>query len=143
MIIIVLFDQIQKFTEYMTAKGFMCTHTPKITPGISEGGAAVFELDYLAGKRASLAQSPQLYKQMLVSGGINRVFEVGPVFRAEKSNTHRHLCEYIGLHAEMKIEEHYFEVIDTKRNVVVTPFKKAVLTLLLLHNYYCTGYGFG
>ncbi|KAM3401264.1 hypothetical protein ACQJBY_005809 [Aegilops geniculata] len=116
-------DITNKFTEYMITKGFMCTHTPKITPGISEGGAAVFELDYFAGNRASLAQSPQLYKQMLVNGGINRVFEVGPVFRAEKFNTHRHLCEYIGLHAEMKIEEHYFEVMDFVDGLFVYLFK--------------------
>ena len=47
---------------------------------------------------------------MAAHGGFKRVFEVGPVFRAEKTNTHRHLCEYIGLHAEMEIKDHYFEV---------------------------------
>ncbi|KAF6982881.1 hypothetical protein CFC21_001209 [Triticum aestivum] len=98
------------FMQFMIKGGFMCTHTPKIT-GVSEGGSAVFKVNYFK-EQASLAQSPQLYKQMLINGGINRVFEVGPVYRAEDSNTHRHLCEYIGLHAEMQIKEHYFEVID-------------------------------
>lgn len=90
--------------------GFLGTHTPKITPGVSEGGSAVFHLNYVNGQKASLAQSPQLYKQMLINAGLKQVFEVGAVYRAEKSNTHRHLCEYIGLHAEMEIKEHYFEV---------------------------------
>jgi len=61
----------------------------------------VFKLYYINNQLASLAQSPQIYKQMAAHGGFKRVFEVGPVFRAEKTNTHRHLCEYIGLHAEM------------------------------------------
>ena len=77
--------------------------------GTSEGGAAVFRLDY-KGQPACLAQSPQLHKQMSISGDFRRVFEVGPVFRAEDSYTHRHLCEFTGLDAEMEIKEHYSEV---------------------------------
>ncbi|OEL31735.1 Aspartate--tRNA ligase 2, cytoplasmic [Dichanthelium oligosanthes] len=101
-----------KFTEFLLAKGFMGIHTPKITPGISEGGSSVFKLNYVNGQIASLAQSPQLYKQMAINSGLKKVFEVGTIFRAEKSNTHRHLCEYIGLHVEMEIKEHYFEVCN-------------------------------
>lgn len=77
--------------------------------GSSEGGAAVFKLDY-KGQPACLAQSPQLYKQMAICGGFGRVFEVGSVFRAEDWYTHRHLCEFVGLDVEMEIKEHYFEV---------------------------------
>jgi aspartyl-tRNA synthetase len=98
----------------MLSSGFTSIATPKITPGRSEGGSAVFELMYINGKPASLAQSPQLYKQMAINGGMNRVFEIGPVFRAEKSDTTRHLCEYTGLHAEMEIQNDYHEVIRTK-----------------------------
>ncbi|GJN27105.1 hypothetical protein PR202_gb15095 [Eleusine coracana subsp. coracana] len=100
-----------EFCKILASKGFLGTHTPKITPGVSEGGSAVFMLKYVNGQTASLAQSPQLYKQMLINAGLKQVMEVG-VYRAEKSNTYRHLCEYIGLHAEMEIKEHYFEVID-------------------------------
>jgi aspartyl-tRNA synthetase len=104
----------QKFIEFMLSRGFMGIHTPKITSGISEGGSCVFKLNYVNGQIASLAQSPQLYKQMAINAGLKKVFEVGSIFRAEKSHTHRHLCEYVGLHVEMEIKEHYFEVIKKK-----------------------------
>ena len=100
---------LQKFREYLFSKNFIGIHSPKLISGSSEGGAAVFKLQY-NGQPACLAQSPQLYKQMAICGGFGRVFEVGPVFRAENSNTHRHLCEFMGLDAEMEIKEHYFEV---------------------------------
>jgi aspartyl-tRNA synthetase len=100
---------VQKFRDFLLSKNFVGIHTPKLISGSSEGGAAVFKLLY-NGQPACLAQSPQLYKQMAISGGFERVFEVGPVFRAENSNTHRHLCEFVGLDAEMEIKEHYFEV---------------------------------
>jgi len=92
-----------KFREYLSSKDFIGIHTPKLISGSSEGGAAVFKLEYVNGKPACLAQSPQLHKQLAVCGGFRRVFEVGPVFRAENSNTHRHLCEFVGLDADMEI----------------------------------------
>eukprot|EP01059_Diplonema_ambulator_P030836 TRINITY_DN5447_c0_g1_i1.p1 TRINITY_DN5447_c0_g1~~TRINITY_DN5447_c0_g1_i1.p1 ORF type:complete len:621 (+),score=283.73 TRINITY_DN5447_c0_g1_i1:39-1865(+) len=101
----------QYFREYLTGDQFVEIQTPKIIPAASEGGASVFKLGYF-GKQAYLAQSPQLYKQMVLQGDLNRVFEVGPVFRAEDSNTHRHLCEFVGLDVEMEIKEHYYEVLD-------------------------------
>lgn len=61
-----------------------------------------------------MAQSPQLYKQMSVLGDLAKVFEIGPVFRAENSNTHRHLTEFVGLDFEMEIKEHYHEVCIVK-----------------------------
>lgn len=61
---------------------------------------------------AFLAQSPQLAKQMAIASDFERVYEIGPVFRAEDSNTHRHLTEFIGLDLEMAIEEHYHEVLE-------------------------------
>ncbi len=66
---------------------------------------------YVPGK-AFLAQSPQLAKQMAIAADFERVYEIGPVFRAEDSNTHRHLTEFIGLDLEMAIEEHYHEVME-------------------------------
>ncbi|CAI5469773.1 unnamed protein product [Closterium sp. Yama58-4] len=96
------------FRDYLSSHGFIEIHTPKLIGGSSEGGAAVFRLDY-KGQAACLAQSPQLYKQMAVCADLARVFEIGPVFRAEDSFTHRHLCEFTGMDFEMEIKEHYSE----------------------------------
>ena len=72
----------------------------------------MFQFNYF-NQPACLAQSPQLYKQMAAAcGGFDRVFEIGPVFRAEKSFTARHLCEFTGLDFEMTIYEHYYEALD-------------------------------
>jgi len=101
----------QLFREALYKEGFVEIHTPKIIPGASEGGAEVFRTDYF-GKPACLAQSPQIYKQMAVSADLGRVFEIGPVFRAENSNTRRHLCEFTGLDLEMAINDHYNEVLS-------------------------------
>eukprot|EP01025_Chloroclados_australasicus_P032334 TRINITY_DN3277_c0_g3_i1.p1 TRINITY_DN3277_c0_g3~~TRINITY_DN3277_c0_g3_i1.p1 ORF type:complete len:595 (-),score=55.18 TRINITY_DN3277_c0_g3_i1:165-1757(-) len=101
----------QLFREYLLSQNFQEIHSPKLIAGASEGGSAVFKLDYM-GQSACLAQSPQLYKQMAICSDFGRVFEIGPVFRAEKSNTHRHMCEFTGLDFEMEIKEHYSEVLD-------------------------------
>ncbi|GAX82774.1 hypothetical protein CEUSTIGMA_g10200.t1 [Chlamydomonas eustigma] len=101
----------QLFKELLLNQGFQEIHSPKLIAGASEGGASVFKLEY-KGMPACLAQSPQLYKQMAICADMERVFEVGPVFRAEDSYTHRHLCEFMGLDFEMQIYEHYFEVLD-------------------------------
>ena len=102
----------QLFREFLLSKNFIEIHTPKLIGGASEGGANVFTLKYF-NQPACLAQSPQLYKQMAAAcGGFDRVFEIGPVFRAENSNTHRHLCEFTGLDFEMAIVEHYYEALD-------------------------------
>ena len=87
------------FREYLHGEGFTEIHSPKIGAKGAEGGANVFKLDYFH-RPAVLAQSPQFYKQMMV-GVFDRVMEVGPVFRAEKHNTKRHLNEYTGLDFEM------------------------------------------
>lgn len=102
----------QLFREYFISKRFVEIHTPKLLGGASEGGSSVFRLNYFE-RPACLAQSPQFYKQMTSAcGGFDRVFEIGPVFRAENSNTHRHLCEFTGLDFEMAIYEHYYEALD-------------------------------
>eukprot|EP00349_Pseudokeronopsis_sp_Brazil_P012541 CAMPEP_0202979846 /NCGR_PEP_ID=MMETSP1396-20130829/85884_1 /ASSEMBLY_ACC=CAM_ASM_000872 /TAXON_ID= /ORGANISM="Pseudokeronopsis sp., Strain Brazil" /LENGTH=600 /DNA_ID=CAMNT_0049719461 /DNA_START=1 /DNA_END=1803 /DNA_ORIENTATION=- len=100
------------FREFLNSRGFVEIHTPKLIGGASEGGANVFRLEYF-GQPACLAQSPQFYKQMTAAcGGFERVYEIGPVFRAEDSNTHRHLCEFTGLDFEMAIYEHYYEALE-------------------------------
>lgn len=111
----------QLFREYMSLHGFTEIHTPKLLAGSSEGGSSVFKLKYF-GRDCSLAQSPQLYKQMAVIGGLERVFEVGPVFRAEASDTHRHLCEFTGLDFEMEIRHSYREVMETLGRMFIFMF---------------------
>lgn len=88
--------------EVLIQEDFTEIHTPKIIPAVSEGGSNVFDVNYF-GKKVYLAQSPQLYKQMMINAGFQRVFEVGPVFRAENANTYRHVCEFTGLDFEFEI----------------------------------------
>jgi len=86
------------YRDFMKKEGFTEVHTPKIIPSATEGGANVFQVDYF-GKDVYLAQSPQFYKQMMV-GVFEKVFEIGPVFRAEPHYTSRHINEFTGLDAE-------------------------------------------
>lgn len=109
------------FRQFLLSEGFVQINTPKLMAGSSEGGSAVFKLEY-KGQPACLAQSPQLHKQMAICGNFRRVFEIGPVFRAEDSFTHRHLCEFVGLDAEMEIKEHYSEVMDIVDRLFVAIF---------------------
>jgi len=99
------------FREFLSKRDFIEIHTPKLISAASEGGANVFKLPYFK-RDAYLAQSPQFYKQMMICSDFNRVFEVGPVFRAENSFTHRHMTEFTGLDLEMAFNEHYHEVLD-------------------------------
>ena len=110
------------FREYFISQDFTELHSPKIIGGTSEGGSEVFRLKYF-GQDACMAQSPQLYKQMGVVCDLERVFEIGPVFRAEDSNTPRHLCEFTGLDYEMSFYDHYFEVLDVACNMFEYLFK--------------------
>lgn len=107
------------FRDHLLSRDFVEIHTPKMIGTPSEGGSSVFKLDYF-GKPAFLAQSPQLYKQMVLMGDVPRVFEVGPVFRAENSLTHRHLTEFVGLDAELVIHSNYTEVLDVLEGTLVT-----------------------
>lgn len=90
------------FREYLLKKGFLEIHTPKLIGVASESGAEVFKLEYFD-RIAYLAQSPQLYKQMAINADLDRVFEVGSVFRAEKCISTRHMTEFTGLDLEMTI----------------------------------------
>eukprot|EP01134_Creolimax_fragrantissima_P007039 CFRG7039T1 len=110
------------FREYLAGRKFVEIHSPKLIGAASEGGANVFKATYFQ-RSAYLAQSPQLYKQMALCGDMERVFEIGPVFRAEDSNTHRHLTEFTGLDLEMEINEHYHEVMDMLDGLFIHIFK--------------------
>src|SRR5579884_3995787 len=104
------------FREALDRLGFTEIQTPKIVGSATESGANVFALDYF-GRPAYLAQSPQFYKQTMV-GVFERVFEVGPVFRAEPHDTTRHINEYVSLDAEFGFIENHFTVMALLRDVV-------------------------
>ena len=109
------------FSEFLRSRGFMGANTPRLLGAPSEGGASVFEVSYFATK-AFLAQSPQLYKQMLIAARFERVMEIGPIFRAENSNTARHLTEFTGLDMEMAFEEDYHEVVSLLEELMLYIF---------------------
>lgn len=98
------------FRDYLTRQGFTEIHSPKIVAAGAEGGSNIFKLQYF-GRKAFLCQSPQFYKQAMVPV-FGRVFEVGPVFRAERHDTSRHLNEYTSLDFEMGFIESFTEVMD-------------------------------
>ena len=100
---------VRAFRDFLYGQGFTEIHTPKIGARGAEGGANMFKLSYFH-KPAVLAQSPQFYKQMMV-GVFDRVFETGPVFRAEKHNTKRHLNEYTSLDFEMGYIDSFEEIM--------------------------------
>ncbi|KPA78248.1 putative mitochondrial aspartyl-tRNA synthetase [Leptomonas pyrrhocoris] len=117
----------ESFRKELLARDFIEVHTPKLIAAASEGGSNVFTVDYF-GKPAYLAQSPQLYKQMMLMGDAMRVFEIGPVFRAENSLTHRHLTEFVGLDGEMVIERSYTEVLDVLEPVMCAMLRDLATT---------------
>ncbi|KAF7119218.1 hypothetical protein CNMCM5793_008963 [Aspergillus hiratsukae] len=110
------------FRSCLDEQGFVEIHTPKLQGSATESGASVFQVNYF-GRDAFLAQSPQLAKQMAIAADFERVYEIGAVFRAENSNTHRHLTEYTGLDLEMQIEEHYHEMLDVLDAVIKNMLK--------------------
>jgi aspartyl-tRNA synthetase len=89
---------VQTIREFLFERGFLEVHTPRIIASATEGGAALFSVDYFE-RKAYLAQSPQLYKEQLVMS-LERVFEVGPFFRAEESHTRHHLSEFVSIDIE-------------------------------------------
>ncbi|WP_328611885.1 aspartate--tRNA(Asn) ligase [Amycolatopsis sp. NBC_00345] len=104
------------FRRTLDALGFTEVHTPKIVATATESGANVFELDYF-GRPAYLAQSPQFFKQAM-AGVFERVYEVGPVFRAEPHDTARHLAQYTSLDAEFGFIRDHRDVMAVLRDVV-------------------------
>jgi nondiscriminating aspartyl-tRNA synthetase len=102
--------------DALTSQGFIEVTTPKIIGSASEGGANLFAFDYFGKRKAYLAQSPQLYKEQLMVG-LDRVFEIGPYFRAENSHTVRHLSEFTSIDIEAAFLD-YEDVMDILEKVV-------------------------
>jgi len=101
----------QAMREFWQKHGFVEIHSPKLMGTASESGAELFQLDYF-GQKASLAQSPQFYKQMAMAAGLDRIFEIGPVFRANPSFTSRHDTEFTSIDVEISWIESHEDVMD-------------------------------
>jgi len=107
----------QAFREYWIQNGYIEIHSPKFMSTPSETGAELFEVKYFD-RKAYLAQSPQFYKQMAMAAGFEKVFEVGPVFRANPSFTSRHDTEFTGYDAEISFIESHQDVMTEEQNVI-------------------------
>jgi aspartyl-tRNA synthetase len=110
------------FRSYLESHRFKEFEPPCLIGAASEGGGNVFRLAYF-GSEAFLAQSPQFYKQFEIAGGRERVFSISPVFRAENSNTPRHMTEFTGLDVEMEIRNSYTEVLSILEGVLLSIFR--------------------
>jgi len=108
---------IEAAEKYLRENGFIQVFTPAIIGGVSEGGADVFELKYF-GKDAFLRQDPQLHRQLLMVAGFEKIFEIGPSWRAEKSHTARHLCEHRGIAVEKSFIKDEYDVIRLEEDLV-------------------------
>jgi len=111
--------------DFFSKEGFVNINTPKITASGVESGAELFEINYF-NKKAYLSQSPQIYKQMMVAAGFERVYEIAPVFRAEKSHTTRHLTEFTGIDMEVGFiqdENSIMDIVENLMNYVVKNIK--------------------
>ena len=104
--------------KYLYENHYTEIHSPKLIGAASESGSEVFEVKYFE-RTAYLAQSPQFYKQMALAGGLDRVFEVGPVFRAENSNTNRHATEFTGFDLEFAHIDSYEDVMSVEEDLLI------------------------
>jgi len=107
----------QAMRNFLLERGFLEIHTPKLIAAASESGSDVFEVDYFD-RKAYLAQSPQFYKQMAMAAGFERIFETGPVFRAEKSYTSRHTTEFTGFDLEMSYISSFEDIMTLEAEML-------------------------
>lgn len=115
-------EMVRLMREFLYSKNFIEIHTPKLISTASETGSEVFEVKYFD-RKAYLAQSPQFYKQMAMSSGFEKIFEVGPVFRAENSNTNRHTTEFTGFDLEFSYINSVNDVMDMEEELLTYVLK--------------------
>ncbi len=111
----------QAFRDYCVSNGYIEIHSPKTVVTSTESGSELFKVNYF-GRKAYLAQSPQLYKQMAMAAGFEKVFEVGPVFRANPSFTSRHDTEFTMYDVEISFIESHFDLMDEEEKMIVAMF---------------------
>lgn len=114
---------VEGMREFLYQNNFIEIHSPKLIATASESGSDVFEVKYFDGK-AYLAQSPQFYKQMAMSSGFERVFEVAPAFRAENSNTNRHATEFTSFDIEFSYIDSFEDVMDLEEDLLIAGLTK-------------------
>jgi aspartyl-tRNA synthetase len=108
----------QAWREHWLENGFIEIHSPKLMGSPSESHAELFKLEYFE-THAYLAQSPQFYKQMAMSAGLGKVFEIGPVFRADPSFTARHATEFISVDMEMSYIDNHLDIMEFQEQLLV------------------------
>ncbi|AEJ62518.1 aspartyl-tRNA synthetase [Spirochaeta thermophila DSM 6578] len=114
---------VQYFADYLRSQGFSEIKTSKLIATGTEGGTGLFEVNYFD-RKVYLAQSPQFYKQAMVASGMERVFEIGMAYRAEKHDTPRHLNEYVSLDVEMAFIETEHDLMDLEEGILAYMFEK-------------------
>ncbi len=110
--------------DFLTDNGFIETSSPKVVATATEGGTSLFPITYFD-REAFLNQSPQLFKQILMSGGLDRVFEIGPIFRAEEHDTRRHLNEATSIDIEASFCDH-FDVMEVLENMIAYIYEQVI-----------------
>ena len=113
---------VNKCREFLVEKDFIEIHSPKLIGAESESGAGVFKVDYFD-RNAYLAQSPQFYKQMAMAAGFERIFESGPVFRAEKFASRKHATEFTGFDLEFSYIDSYYDVMHMEEEMLTYALK--------------------
>ncbi len=119
-------EMVNCMRQFLLHRGFLEIHSPKLIGAASESGADVFKVQYFD-RDAYLAQSPQFYKQMAMASGLERIFEVGPVFRAEKSFTNRHTTEFTGFDLEFSYIQSFADVMHLEEDLLTDMLEKVKL----------------
>lgn len=114
---------VEGMVEYLNGKGYLQVFTPCLLGGTSEGGAEVFKTDYF-GREAFLRQDPQLHRQLCIAAGFDKIYDLGPNWRAELSHTPRHLCEHRGLAVEFGFMENETDMMRVEEEVIVAAMQR-------------------
>jgi len=114
---------VEGMVEYLQRKGFLQVFTPCLLGGTSEGGAEVFKLDYF-GKEAFLRQDPQLHRQLCIAAGLDKIYDLGPNWRAELSHTTQHLCEHRGMAVEFGFIADERDMITVEQEVTIAALER-------------------
>ena len=114
---------VEGMVEYLSRNGYLQVFTPCLLGGTSEGGAEVFKVDYF-GKEAFLRQDPQLHRQLCIAAGFDKIYDLGPNWRAEISHTPRHLCEHRGLAVEFGFMQDERDMMRVEEETIVAALRK-------------------
>jgi aspartyl/asparaginyl-tRNA synthetase len=114
---------IQGMQDWLNSNGYYQIFTPSLMGIAAESGSEVFEVKYFD-KKAFLRQDPQLHRQLTIAGGIEKIYDIGPSWRAEKSHTVRHLCEHRTCAVELAFIDSEYDVMRVEEQVIISAFKR-------------------